>query len=305
MSLTLIYEGVDITSRVLISQYIHDMYAEQHADTLTIQFGNIEGLWDKWKPKAGDTLELKDGNLKTGKMFVKKLEPMTGYYILRASSLPVSAEAEHSHSWEKITKLQLAKDLAKKHELILKTYGLTDRKFEFLRQSSEKDFSFFENLCVLEGDAFLIYDGCMILYNEAYMERIKVSETLNVTGANQFRYEEEMPYSGCTIKNESMKYTYIQNKEYEYIAERTVQTYIASKGDAERYAKNMLRFLNKGKKRGCFYITPIASNYAAGTVVNISTTDAESYDGAVFVTHIRHDYKNGRSKVFFRKPLEG
>ena len=302
MSLALIYEGVDITSRVNISQCIHDMYAEKHADTLLLKFSNSEGLWDAWRPKPGDVLEITDGNVRSGKMFVKKIEPMTGYFILRASSIPISTDAEHSQSWEKVTKLQLAKDFAHNHGLTLKVYGVSDRKFTYLQQSNTKDFVFFENLCVLEGDAFLVYDGCLILYNEKYMEGMSPKRTLKVTGANEFHYTEEMEYSGCTIMNESKKHTYMKEQKYGYVAERTVQIHIASDGDAEEYAKNMLRYLNKKKRKGQFYIAPISKDYAAGSVINIKTTDTASYDGPVFITHIRHDYKNGKSKVFFRKP---
>lgn len=302
MSLALKYEGVDITSRVNISQCVHDMYCERHADTLLLKFSNSEGLWDKWKPKSGDTLEIEDNNVRSGKMFVKKIEPMTGFFVLKASSIPISADAEHSKSWEKVTKLQLAKDLAHKHGLLLKVYGVEDRKFSYLQQSKEKDFVFFENLCVLEGDAFLIYDGCLILYNEKYMETMSSNRTLKITGENEFHYEEEMEYSGCTIMNESKSFTYMKDNEYWYVAEKKVQIYIESDGDAERYSKNMLRYLNKEKRKGYFYTTPLAKDYAAGSVINIKTVDAGSYDGPVFITHIRHDYKNGKSKIFFRKP---
>ena len=304
MSLTLKYKDADITSSVSIVQLIHDMYAEEHGDTVMIKFSNSGKLWDKWSPKAGDTLEVESGNAKTGVMYVNSTEPMTGYYTIRASSLPASTEVEESESWEKITKLQLAKDFANKHGLTLKTYGITDRRFEFLRQSSQRDLEFFENLCVLEGDAFLIYDGCMILYNEEQMEKSSPTGTIVVTGENKFHYEEEMLYSGCKIKNGSKSFTYLQDTSYGYVAEKTVPIYIGSDADAERYAKGVLRYLNKKKKTGYFYSSPIAQDFAAGSVINLKNDAAGSYDGAGFIYHIRNDYTNGKSKIFFRAPVE-
>lgn len=300
MSLTLIYEGVDITSKVNIRQCVHDMYGEKHADTLLLKFSNSAGLWDKWNPKPGDNVEITDGNIRSGTMFVKKIEPMSGYFTIRASSIPVSASVQYSQAWEEITKLQLANDISKKHGLKLKTFGITDRKFPYLKQSSMNDLEFFENICVLEGDAFLIYDKCMIFYNEKYLETQNISNTIVISGANKFHYEEQMSYSGCTIRNESKEFTYRSTEEYEYLAEKTIQMHISSDGDAERYAKNMLRYLNKEKKKGYFYVKPHLSDYAAGSVVRLKTSDTESYDGIAFITHIRHDFSNGMSKIFFR-----
>lgn len=304
MSLTFKYKGVDITSRVSIKQCVHDMYAEQHGDTLMLKVKDTEKLWDKWGPAAGDTIELESGNAKSGEMYIKSIEPMSGYFIIRASSLPISTEVEESESWEKVTKLQLAGDMANKHGLTLKEYGITDRKFSFLRKSSQTDLKFFENICVLEGDAFLIFDGCMILYNEKYMEQTTPTATIQVRGSNKFHYEQHMMYSGCTIKNGSISHTYLKTQEYGYVAEKTVPIYIASDAEAERYAQNMLRYLNKTKKVGYLYSNPVAEALAAGSVVKIVTDAAGSYDGTVFITHVRHDYIKGKSKIFFRVPLE-
>lgn len=301
MSLIIKYNGTDITDRVEVKQCVHDMYAEQHGDTVLLKCRNENKLWDKWQPKAGDTLEITYGNARTGRMFVKSIEPQAGYFVVRAGSVPDSAQEEASGAWEKITKLQLAKDLAKKHGLELKTYGITDKKFEFLRQSTQKDFEFFENICVLEGDAFLIYNGCMVFYREEHLEQKKPEKTFVLSGENKFCYKENAEYSECTIKNGSMSHTYRKNAGG-YAAEKVIQLYIKSIAEAENYAKNMLKFLNKKRKTGYFYTSPIAQELAAGSLINIKTDAAESYNGKVFLTHVRHEYTSNKSKIFFRVP---
>ena len=45
--------------------------------------------------------------------------------------------------------------------------------------------------------------------------------------------------------------------------------------------------------------------YAAGSVVTLSTEGVASWDGTAFVSRIRHDYVKTRSKLYLRKPLEG
>lgn len=302
MSVTVYYKGVDITSYVDIEQCIHDMYAERHGDTLLIKFSDKSKLWDKWGPTNEDKIKVTSGNATTGTMYVKKIEPMAGYYQLRASSLPASTDVVESESWDQITKLQLAKDLANKHGLTLKTYGVTDRKFYYLRQSSKRDLDFLEDLCVMEGDAFLVFDECLILYNESYMEGLTPAATIALTGDNEFSYEKELLYSGCTVTNGTYTYTYLYTDSYGYVPEVEIPYYIASTGDAERYAKNLYKFKNKNKKSGYFYTKPVTEAFAAGSLVKITTEAASSFDGTVFITHLRNDFTLGKSKIFFRVP---
>ena len=66
----LIYEGVDIYPQIKLKQCIYDSYSEQKADTLKLVFSDIDKLWDSWKPKDGDRIEIRKDALKTGVMYV-------------------------------------------------------------------------------------------------------------------------------------------------------------------------------------------------------------------------------------------
>jgi hypothetical protein len=56
---------------------------------------------------------------------------------------------------------------------------------------------------------------------------------------------------------------------------------------------------------GTIDLLRLASEFAAGSVVTIETEGAGSYNGQAFISHLRLDYVRERSRVFFRKPLEG
>ena len=57
---------------------------------------------------------------------------------------------------------------------------------------------------------------------------------------------------------------------------------------------------NRNARAGYFY-GEIETGYAPGSVTNIENERAPSWDGKVFIEHIRNDYGKGFAKVFFRR----
>ena len=45
----------------------------------------------------------------------------------------------------------------------------------------------------------------------------------------------------------------------------------------------------------------IMREFSAGSIMGIETTGANSWNGNAFISHIRQDYVNSTSKIFFRK----
>ncbi len=79
---------------------------------------------------------------------------------------------------------------------------------------------------------------------------------------------------------------------------------VTSDAEATRYAKALLRMANKYSYTG-WIEDNLQLKYAAASVVRITTERQDIWNGPVFITHIRHDYVARKSKIFFRKPLEG
>ena len=124
-------------------------------------------------------------------MFVESVVPESGIITLRAYSVPQSAKDKRSKSWEKVKFLQLAQEIAGRHGLTLETYGITDQTYDYVEQNNLADFAFFQNRCTLEGAAFLVYDGKLVVYDEAYMESQQPVDTITITPANDFEYRDE------------------------------------------------------------------------------------------------------------------
>lgn len=187
----ILYEGVDIYPDISVHRCYHDMYAEKQSDELLLKLNDTRELWDSWNPKKGDTIAIEDGAAKTGKMFVESVVPESGIITLRAYSVPQSAKDKRSKSWEKVKFLQLAQEIAGRHGLTLETYGITDQTYDYVEQNNLADFAFFQNRCTLEGAAFLVYDGKLVVYDEAYMEGQQPVDTITITPANDFEYRDE------------------------------------------------------------------------------------------------------------------
>ena len=100
-------------------------------------------------------------------MFVESVVPESGIVTLRAYSMPQSVKDKRSKAWEKVKFLQLAQEIAGRHGLTLQTFGITDQTYDYVEQNNLPDFAFFQQRCTLEGAAFLVYDGKLVVYDEA------------------------------------------------------------------------------------------------------------------------------------------
>ena len=161
----IIYEGTDIYPEISVHRCYHDMYADKQSDELLLKLNDTRELWDRWSPKKGDTIAVEDGAAKTGKMFVESVVPESGLITLRAYSAPQSTKDKRSKSWEKVKFLQLIQELAGRHGLTVETYGITDQTYDYVEQNNLPDFAFLQARCTLEGAAFLVYDGKLVVYD--------------------------------------------------------------------------------------------------------------------------------------------
>lgn len=302
----LTYKGVDITDRVSINRCYHDMYAAGRSDELHLRVNDVDALWDSWAPAIGDEIRVEYGSIGTGTMFVSAAIAMNGVYDIVAQSAPSSGFEINNKAWQSVRLLQLGKEIADNNGLSFASYGVTDVLYPYRSQNNESDFQFLQRIAQLEGCAFLVYDKRLILYSEAYMEGVTPAEVLEVTIDGDYRYTDNRHqlYGSCTIEQGVYfgKYT-AGNGSSKVLRPQNVPA-ISSNAEAARFAKNLLRAHNKEGRVG-FVRSRILPGYAAASTVELKNARAPSWDGAVFLDHVRNDYSAGLSKLFFRRPLEG
>lgn len=303
----ILYQGTDIYPEVSVHRCFHDMYGAKQSDELLLKLNDTRQLWDVWNPKKGDNIAIEDGAAKTGKMFVESVVPESGIITLRAYSMPQSVKDKRSKSWEKVMFLQLAQEIAGRHGLALETYGITDQTYDYVEQNNLPDFAFFQSRCTLEGAAFLVYDGKLVVYDEAYMESQAPADTITITPANDFEYRDQGSdaYGSAEAVNGELTGTFSAPGGGDKVLRKILPIRMTDQSEANRFAKGLLREANKEAVTATLWTSSLLRNYAAGSVVTLATEGVKSWDGPAFISRIRHDYVKTRSKLYLRKPLEG
>ena len=302
----LLYQGVDIYKDVSVNQCIYDSYGEQRPDALRIVFNDGNDVWDKWGPGKGDRIQIVLGACNTGKMYITEVKPENGKMTLRATSVPNGHNDKYSKSWENIHFKQLCNEIASRHGLTCDFYYVQDQIYKYVNQQNKEDFLFMEERCVLEGCSFLVYNGKLVIYSEMDMETGKAGGNLIIPNTAKFEYEDKPGnfYGTCFVKNGSITGTYSAGKNGKTLM-KVMDLMVTSQAEANRFAKNILRYENKKMTAATCECDIFLPEYAAGSLINIKTQGVQSWNGKVFCTHVRHDLVKARTKLFFRKPLEG
>lgn len=299
------YNGVDITDSVSVNRCYHDMYAGGQSDTLHLRVNDVNNLWDAWAPATGDEIRVDYGPISTGTMFVSDAIPQNGTFDITAQSAPMSGFDRQNKAWQKVRLLQIGEEIAKRNGLSFHSYGVEDRLYSYLSQA-EGDLRFLNRIARLEGCDVLVYDRKLIMYSEQYMEAQEPTETLEVTIDGDYKYQDRRAnlFGSCVVESGMYHGEFsIENGSSRVLMPESMPV-AGSDDEAARFAKNLLRNANKGCCGG-FVRSPILPGYAPASTVELSNARAPSWDGRVFIEHIRNDYGRGKSKIFFRKPLEG
>ena len=301
----LFYKGIDITDKVSINLCWHDMYASGRSDTVHMRLNDSNNLWDVWAPAVGDEIRADYGTISTGTMFISRVIPQNGSFDIIAQSAPASGFVPQNKTWQQVRLLQLGREIAERNGLSFASYGVEDRLYSYIRQSNESDFAFLSHRARLEGCAFQVYNKTLVLYSEPYMEAVSPTETIEVTADGDYKYTDHRfsLYGACEVTSGIYSGSFTANNNGRVYKPINVGN-VGSNQEAERFAKNLLRSVNKDCYTG-FVRTHILPAYAAASTITLSNPRATSWNGPVFIDHIRNDYGRGSSKIFFRRPLEG
>ena len=157
------------------------------------------------------------------------------------------------------------------------------------------------------GRRWLVYDGKLVVYDEAYMESQQPVDTITITPANDFEYRDEgtNAYGSAEAVNGGLTGTFAAPNGGDKVLRRILPFRMTDQSEADRFAKGLLRDANKNATVGTLWTGSLLRDYAAGSVVTLATEGVKSWDGTAFINRIRHDYVKTRSKLYLRKPLEG
>lgn len=301
----LYYKGSDIYKKVSVNKCVVDLYAERESDTLTLRFNDVKGLWSKWGVNTGDEISFVHEAVKTGRMYIRDEGERNGLYTVVAMSAPKDFHSGTFKSWEEVKFRQMASEVAARHGLAYEGYDVADRTYTYLAQRGEPDSAFLQHRCQLEGCAMIVRDGKVVVYDERSLESSPASETLVVSVDGVYDYSISQVYGSCEVIAGQYSASFTApgaTSSAVYRPDRCIQ--VGSQAEAQRFAQNLLRLVNKYQIAGCIR-RKLSLNYAPGSVLRLETVKASKWDGKVFVTHVRHDFLRNETKIWFRRPLEG
>ncbi len=186
--LKLFIEGKDMTNDIGIISAVHDTYAADYVDTIVCGLQDKEGKWSKWRPKAGEEMEVTLSTCKTGRMWIHKVTSTNGVYYVTARSMPPGKNSVRTREWEGTTFAATGQLIASELGLSFENHGCSDQSYKRLYQMGEKNTEFFRRLCHQEGVEMTIFDGKLVAYDESALEHAAPSQKIDFTGHGDFDF---------------------------------------------------------------------------------------------------------------------
>lgn len=298
--MTIYYEGADITSRVQIAEAIYKDVSGGRSDSLDMVFEN--GLaWNVWQPQKNDRVQIVDGSLDTGTLFVQAVMPMGNQYRIIATAAKAGAGQKKTKSYEDITLSEILGFCAAENGMEYRIYGIEkETAYKFLIQEDEGNAKFLSRIAQWEGATIKTYNGRYTMIGIEAAQALDSCETIALsTSFTGFTYRKKY------AKARSMKVIcpWAQAEATDNDAaggeEITISHLPAwDAGSAARWARGLLLCHNR-KAEELSIETDLHPNWSA--MRKITVTGQTEASGDWLVDEVTHDLIERKSKAtFFR-----
>lgn len=298
-----LYNGVDVTEDIDIAMLTVTEDCGDTPDTIDLIANSSEDQWVAWEPKKGDMLEITHEGYSSGTMVIDEQKEDCGQIILGAISAPPDRKTQRSQSWENVTLITIANEIAARYSFTAEFYGVEPMSYQRVDQTSKGDFVFLAERCAIEGCKMKLCAGKLVVYSEHTMELAAPVKTIareNFIEPPNFKNNSDI-YSSCVLISGGITGVYV-DAAVAGGAQLSISGYEASsQGEAERFAKNMLRNKNKRERSGDFS-TALDATITAGNTVAISGVGLA--DGTYFIENARHCFAEEISEFTARKIFE-
>lgn len=299
----LIYQGKDIYDSILLKECVYESYCANHVNSLRLVVDDPDYKFEKYGIKPGEEIKVEKDNIKTGTLYINQIRPSGTSYELYCESVKKEYLCARSHKiWKNIMFKQIVKDMASLLKLSAEFHGVKDQKYKEIEQKSERDLVLVARLAILESCVVICRDKKMIVASEPYLEKMKPDYDLEID-SEYVTVDNVQPLKQCKVVSKDISGKYIAN---EGSGTMTISSIIPStKGEADRFAKGLLRKVNKNAHTGIIETDELKSNISGGSIVNVVTDDHPDIEGNCIVARVRHDLVNDASKIWLRKCLKG
>jgi len=295
-----LYEGKDITLEIEISDLkVTDNCGDQ-ADAIDATFANSENQWSGWQPRKQETLNIVNQGYRSGNMWIDRIRQEDGTITLGAVSIPPGGKTKRTKSWENVTLMTIAAELAARYGLSVQFLNVPSFPYVRVDQIGRGDFGFLQERAMLEGCSIKVQDKRLFLYSDAYMEGLPAVKTIDASDffeKPRFNDAAGNTYRSCTVAWKSIAGTF---KDGQAVGpELTTNDYpVTSSGESQRFAKNLLRSYNKKEQIGEIAVM-LDTGITAGN--NIYITGMGLSDGKYFIDTAQHSMAEEVSRFILHR----
>lgn len=302
--MNIIYEGTDITGFVIVNGCIYKDVSHGRADVIEILFRR-PAAWHRWQPETDDEIQVVDGNLDTGKMFVNTVVPQGEFYKMIATSLPSKALRTTWDFFRDMTLEDVIRRCASECGMESRIYGVEGAyRYSTLMRENEGCAAFAERICQMEGVALKAFNGAFRGIGIEYAQGLAESRAWTLEAEqNGVRYEHRpgIKYSAITVRSPWAEAS-ARDTEAENGAHITIGGLSAmDNATAGRWARGLLLCHNREADR---LRIEMKLDIKATAMVKARIDGNTGANGHWLIDEAIHDLYNGRTTVNLLRVVE-
>lgn len=198
---TLIYEGNDITERVMIAQCVCMDMSRGISDCLDIRLEEA-ATWLRWNPQAGDRIQVKRSGYDSGALYVNTIIPQDGAFRILATAMKPGAKRVGYRSYQDMTFTQVMSICAAECDMGAKLYGISGvMRYKYLIRDRETAPGFMARLARHEGTLLKAINGSFAAIGIEYAQGLKAAQKITLDMSREgIRYVNNRESSWAGVK---------------------------------------------------------------------------------------------------------
>mgnify|MGYP006872994264 FL=1 len=282
-------------------------YLEGQCNSLDMVFDDSEGAIKALELEKGDSVQVLEGNVDTGEMYISGIDYSGSQAAVRALSLPLSAFKTLSQSWENVTLTAVIDEVLNDTDIAVQYIDKPDFTYKEITRIEEDPLKFISGRLSLEGYGIRVKDNTAYIFDERALE--KGEAVLQMTEEDFDSLPDYSTKDAKLISRVENSYktgngTAISTVEESGIEGRILRLNMAvdTVGDSIRFSQGMMRAANKYE-----YM-------ARGSVENLDREPGEviyladapkGHTGDNLIYMIKNDITGNRQTLYMRRPIDG
>ncbi len=282
-------------------------YLEGKCNSLEMIFDDSEGAIRALELEKGDSVQVLEGNVDTGEMYISGIDYAGTQTAIRALSLPLSAFKTDSGGWENITLSAVIADVLEETELDIEYIDRPDITYKELTRIEEDPLKFISGRLNLEGFGIRIKDNKVYIFDEKKLE--KEDYTLQRTEEEfdsppEYSTKDARLVSRVENSYKTSDGNAISTVEKSGIEGRIIRINMAvnSVDESIRFSKGIMRTANKYEYVAKASVEEL--DREPGEIIYLADAP-KGHTAENIIYMIKNDLTGNRQTLFMRRPIEG